>query len=188
MDTSVHKIHMYITTVEYLCACPGLSPSPNWDPAHPLSRKRVCPPRNQRVGVGVPIRTAEEKPSTLSTLCIWMPRDIMPNSWMPNHECRNPEPRMRLNAEFANQEWDWMPKGTECRNPLFRIGLNAEILYAELDWMPNSWVPKSWMPKWTECRNFECRIGLNAEFLNAKFLKAVVPLTSACSTCQREKV
>jgi hypothetical protein len=120
-----------------------------------------------------------------------MPKDIMPISWMPNPECRilNPE-FLGLNAEFLNQEWDWMPKGTECRNPLCRIGLNPEILYPELDLMPNFWMPnflmpnfwmpnflmpKSWMPNWTECRNFECRNGLNAEFfLNAKFLKAVM--------------
>ncbi len=54
------------------------SSRPNWDPPHPLSRKRVCPPATKwgertyspaGEGVGAPIRTTGEKAySTLSTL------------------------------------------------------------------------------------------------------------------------
>ncbi len=64
--TPGHKVHTIY--LEYHSVCPLRIGTP----PHPLSRKRVCPPRNQRGGHiflrarewGVPIRTTGEKPST----------------------------------------------------------------------------------------------------------------------------
>jgi hypothetical protein len=63
----------YITRVQQ---CQSLSPRPNWDPPTPSLASECVPlPRNQRgggkhspAGEGVPIRSLEKKPNTLSSL------------------------------------------------------------------------------------------------------------------------
>jgi hypothetical protein len=92
-----------------------------------------------------------------------MPKDILLNSWMPNPECWNFEPRIGLNAEFLNKN------GLNAEEEL-----NDEILYAKLNLMSKSRMPNKTLIRIPGCRSPDCRIPETSISLNAEISKAEI--------------